>query len=268
MDLTKVFEAAQAYVMLSRVQELEQLYILNLVPSEKIYPSSQALEELKRMNEIALNKKNIMEACDDRIISINIRSLRSHFEDLINEAQIANCDVLLVQQTCLEISETTGRFKLANYSSHFNSRGNGKGLALFFKSKFTPVLDVTEDGYQMSKLESEGYDVISVYRSSDSNSSNKQMFTSVLLIMVNVQKTTFILGDFNCDLKCDGSSVLSREIIDFGFSQLVKEPTHNQGGIIDHCYTSKNVIPNNVKLSQKAVYYSDHDLLEVQYKCN
>ena len=134
--------------------------------------------------------------------------------------------------------------------------------------KFTPVLDVTEDGYQMSKLESEGYDVISVYRSSDSNSSNKQMFTSVLLSMVNVQKTTIILSDFDYDLKCDGSSVLSREIIDFGFSQLVKEPTHNQGGIIDHCYTSKNVIPNNVKLSQKAVYYSDHDLLEVQYKCN
>ena len=172
---------------------MEQLYILNLVLSEKIYPSSQALEELKRMNEIALNKKNIMEACDDRIISINIRSLRSHFDGLINEAQIANCDVLLVQQTCLEISETTGRFKLANYRSHyFNSRGNGKGLALFFKSKFTPVLDVTEDGYQMSKLESEGYDVISVYRSSDSNSSNKQMFTSVLLSMVNVEKTTFI----------------------------------------------------------------------------
>ena len=87
--------------------------------------------------------------------------------------------------------------------------------------------------------------------------------SGVLLSMVNVQKTTVILGDFNCELKCDRSSVLSREIINFGFSQLVKEPTYNQGGIIDHCFTSKNVIPNNVKLSQKAVYYSDHDLLEV-----
>ena len=86
--------------------------------------------------------------------------------------------------------------------------------------------------------------------------------------MVNVQKTTFILGDFNWNLRCDESSVLSREMIDFGFSQLVKEPTHNQGGIIDHCYTSKDVLPNNVNLSQKAVYYSDHDLLEVQYKFN
>ena len=148
-------------------------------------------------------------------------------------------DVLLVQQTCLEIHETTERFSLANYSSHFNSRGNGKGLALFFKSRFTPVLDVTEDGYRMSKLESEGYDVISVYRSSDSNSSNQQTFTSVLLSMVNVQKTTLILGDFN--LRSDELSVLSREMTDFGFGQLVKDPTHIQGGIIDHCYTSKNI---------------------------
>ena len=84
--------------------------------------------------------------------------------------------------------------------------------------------------------------------------------------MVNVQKTTLIFGDFN--LRSDELSVLSREMTDFGFSQLVKEPTHNQGGIIDHCYTSKNVSPNNVELSQKAVYYSDHDLLEVQYKFN
>ena len=84
--------------------------------------------------------------------------------------------------------------------------------------------------------------------------------------MVNVQKTTLIFGDFN--LRSDELSVLSREMTDFGFGQLVKEPTHNQGGIIDHCYTSKNVLPNNVNLSQKAVYYSDHDLLEVQYKFN
>ena len=83
--------------------------------------------------------------------------------------------------------------------------------------------------------------------------------------MVNVQKTTFILGDFNCDLKRYGSSVLSREIIDFGFSQLVKEPTHNQGGIIDHCYISKNVIPSSVLLRQSSVYYTDHDILEVEY---
>ena len=38
VDLSKVFEAAQAYVMLSRVQELDQLIILDSLPQKKIYP--------------------------------------------------------------------------------------------------------------------------------------------------------------------------------------------------------------------------------------
>ena len=55
------------------------------------------------MNEIALNRKTVKKVFDDKIISINIRSLRSHFEDLINEPHLENCDVALVQQTCLGI---------------------------------------------------------------------------------------------------------------------------------------------------------------------
>ena len=207
-----------------------------------------------------------MEAYEEKIISINIRSLRSHFEDLANEPQIENCDVLLVQQTCLESLEPTERFQLPNYHSHFNSQGNGKGLALYFKSKFRPVLDVTEEGFQMSKLVSEDYDIISVYRSSDSNQSNQQRFTRILIDMVNINKTTFILGDFNLNISCDETSVLYKNMSNSGFSQIVKEPTHNQGGIIDHCYVSKNVLVNNLKLIQKSVFYTDHDILEVNYK--
>ena len=58
VDLSRVFEPAQAYVMLSRVQELEQLLIINSVNRDKIYPSFQALDELQRMNMKALNRFN------------------------------------------------------------------------------------------------------------------------------------------------------------------------------------------------------------------
>ena len=217
------------------------------------------------MNDISLNRKTIMETYDDKIISINIRSLTSHFEDLANEPQIDNCDVLLVQQTCLEKLETTERFQLANYSSHFNSQGNGKGLALYYKSKFRPVQDVTEEGFQMSKLVSEDYDIISVYRSSDFNQVNQQRFTRILINMVNINRKTIIFGDFNMNISCDKTSVLYKSMSISGFSQLIKEPTHIQGGIIDHCYVSKNIMVNNVKLIQKPVYYTDHDILEVYY---
>ena len=54
-DLRKVREAAQAYVVLSRVQSLDQLFLIGDACVDKIYPSLAAMEELKRMNSIALN---------------------------------------------------------------------------------------------------------------------------------------------------------------------------------------------------------------------
>ena len=51
-----------------------KVIMLNSVPREKIYPSSQALGQVERMNKIALNRKEIEKTFDDKIISINIRS--------------------------------------------------------------------------------------------------------------------------------------------------------------------------------------------------
>ena len=54
-DFNSVFEVAQSYVMLSRVQELNQLFILRSLPEKKFYASPRALEELERLNSISVN---------------------------------------------------------------------------------------------------------------------------------------------------------------------------------------------------------------------
>ena len=43
IDIKSVFEAAQAYVMLSRVQELEQLYIMKELKEGKMFANRKAL---------------------------------------------------------------------------------------------------------------------------------------------------------------------------------------------------------------------------------
>ena len=48
VDLRTVFTAAMAYVILSRVQEIAQLFILGSVPVKKIYADPDALNELDR----------------------------------------------------------------------------------------------------------------------------------------------------------------------------------------------------------------------------
>ena len=110
--MSRVFEAAQAYVMLSRVQELEQLVIINTVQKDKIYPSPQAMAELENMNSNALNSNHSNTYLDLKIVSVNIRSLRKHIVDLIKEPHIMESDVILVQQTCLKKNECTNTYDL------------------------------------------------------------------------------------------------------------------------------------------------------------
>ena len=84
IDLRSVFEAAQAYVMASRVQELSQLYILEELPKEKIYPSQAALEEIKRLLSASVNRNpTSWEAKDDsrkKICFLNCRSIKNKFK--------------------------------------------------------------------------------------------------------------------------------------------------------------------------------------------
>ena len=56
LDLNSVFEDAQAHVMLSRAQRLEQVCILRNLDDSKIRTSSIGLEELRRLDKISINK--------------------------------------------------------------------------------------------------------------------------------------------------------------------------------------------------------------------
>ena len=55
LDFHKLRNEAQGYVMLSRVQELDQVFILESFPNEKSVAHPLALQEHKRMNEVAVN---------------------------------------------------------------------------------------------------------------------------------------------------------------------------------------------------------------------
>jgi len=56
MNLNSTFEAAQAYVMLSRIQKIDQLFIYDDFDPKKIRTSAVALKELKRLNNISYNE--------------------------------------------------------------------------------------------------------------------------------------------------------------------------------------------------------------------
>ena len=81
LDLESIFDDAQGYVMLSRVEDLSQIYILSSIKAEKLRPSAKALAELAAMNKRSINDNPIpwkqqQENCL-KITSMNAMNMKS-----------------------------------------------------------------------------------------------------------------------------------------------------------------------------------------------
>ena len=66
-----------------------------------------------------------------------------------------------------------------------------------------------------------------------------------------------IVGDFNIDSR--NFDVLLQHFKQYGLVQLVNEPTHIEGRIIDHLWVSKNLSKLDLKLQYP--YYTQHKSL-------
>ena len=51
-----------------------------------------------------------------------------------------------------------------------------------------------------------------------------------------------------------------------GFHQLIKEPTHHDGNIIDHIYVNDAMLAQTFTTNIDAAYYSDHDIISLYIK--
>jgi len=76
VDLRKVREAAQSYVMCSRVQCIDQIFFYEEFLPEKIFPSESAIDELRRLKELALNTQEKSCLAITVVVTLNIRTLR------------------------------------------------------------------------------------------------------------------------------------------------------------------------------------------------
>ena len=261
LDLNSVFEDAQAYVMLSRVQQLEQVFILGLLDESKIRTSRIALTELQRMKSVAVNTNPSPWVKRDnnvvKIATLNCAGLSSHYSDIESDEHLRKADVIHLIETSIE-KEKESNFSLSGFNSHCISIGNGKGLVTFFKSEVMKhEQDVKEKNMQVTKFTSPELDIISVYRSSNGHSVE---LLHHLLKMIIKDKPTLITGDFNICYSLNESNRMSQGLRKNGFSQLVREATHIRGGLIDHAYwRDTNRVWDEPIIERYTPYYSDHD---------
>ena len=104
VDLKSVFEGAQAYVMLSRMKEIDQLHIVDELPDNKIYPIKKAQDEITRLEEISINKNanawdKKCELDEVKISCLNCRSLVNKLNHVRSDLSLMQSDVLVLVET-------------------------------------------------------------------------------------------------------------------------------------------------------------------------
>ena len=108
------------YVMASRVQELEQLYILEELPKEKIYANQAALSEIERLIKVSKNKNpskwlSHTQEYAVRVIFLNCRSIKNKFYNILSDGSLLHSDVIILTETWLDENDDDSSYNLPGY---------------------------------------------------------------------------------------------------------------------------------------------------------
>ena len=218
------------------------------------------MEELQRLNKISQNNtpseweienKELIKIC-----SLNCRSLRKHHEDIAKDDLLMKSDIICLNETWEESDYIRDDLQIPHYELHLNSKGNGKGVATYFrKDMFKHEFDVKEDYMQLSKFTSKMLDIITLYRS-QSGDFNKLI--EYIDLMSTDGKPLLVLGDFNFCFMNNKNHRVKQHLKAKNFSQLIREPTHIQGHLLDHAYLQDKEGQLRWTTEIHSKYFTDH----------
>ena len=263
VDLRTVFDDAMAYVMLSRVQDIIQLYIDGALPEAKFKTSMKCLEELSRLLSISVNNNpqpwEQRKHSSVKVSVLNCHSLQDKISHIRSDKIMMFSDLICLTETWVKEDTTPDKFPIEGYSLHLNGvrEWKGKGVAVYYKSEKFMVKDVVKlHNLQITQMASSELDVIVVYRSADC-----KMKTAIDMVwgLVDLTKSVIVCGDINLCFSTFPDNSLVRSFTSQGFDQLVKEATHINGGLIDHVYFKSGRHDLKANVSVYSPYYTAHD---------
>ena len=234
VDVISAHQPGMVYVMLSRCCSLEQLVILDKMDPDKILVNADVEAEAKRMSKVSVNNRpcNWMNprAAGLKMCSLNVKSLRCHIDDVKSDPVLLQSDVLLLQEIWLHPGEEEGgQYQLDGFRGHFTCVGPGKGVAVYVNDKIASYsyCDTSEPFLQLGRVSLPDMDIITIYRSREEPLSRAAHFLEEL---INLEKTTLIMGDFNVCPRRNPTNQLNTFLSNQMFNQLVTLPTHIDGG--------------------------------------
>ena len=233
-----------------------------------MYPDKKALKELERLEEISQNKNPTNWEKEDsetlKISSLNCRSLRKHHQDIITDALLSKSDIICLQETWLEDDMIFDDLIIPNYDLHLNSNGKGKGIAIYFKKDtLQHEIDIKKETMQLSKFSSSTIDIVVIYRSQGGNHNDLK---ENLATLMSKDKPQLVIGDFNYCYLENSSNSTKKYLQENAFNQLITEPTHIEGNLLDHAHVRDVQGMYNYSTEVHSKYYSDHKGLAIIVK--
>ena len=247
------------FVMMSRTSLIEELYITGEFDVSKIKCSQEAKKENQRLEDMCLHQK-FLDYNQLRkpflVYSLNVRSLRKHFEDVQGDSILLQGKVIFLAETWLHDSDCD-KYQLGGFKSVFANNGHGKGIALYYKGEGKVIEVVSKNSYQFIALEMQDHKLIGVYASSNCKYHD---LADDLCELNLLSMPTVILGDLNFD--ASSQNILASAMQRKEFKQVIDRATQVKGRIIDHIYLSPD-LQETAKTSLEYVYYSDHEAIGV-----
>ena len=124
--------------------------------------------------------------------------------------------------------------------------------------------DHKKESINITKIESADTDVIAIYRSQEGSVGS---LIQKLKDIINISKSTLIIGDMNICNKKMKQNDLRKFLEEHKFNQIINRASHINGGHINHAYVLNignfEEVPT-VELVPK--YYSDHDAICIAWK--
>ena len=139
MDIQTTFSKAQAYVMLGRVENLQQVYLADF-KDNKLGCSTKSLLESenlqRRADDLLVGNSWLNCTSSLKISCLNIRSLKNHYSHLCSDSYMLKSDIIAITETWLPKKGFVlpEREELQDYHVLHVMAGKGKGVSLFYKT--------------------------------------------------------------------------------------------------------------------------------------
>lgn len=269
MDLSSCFQGGMAYVMLSRIQCIDQLYIIGTFDPKQIFADQTALAAVEKLEAKSMNRnptpwRNMSLRKALRIAAFNCAGLSAHYDDLLADHNILRADIIHLSETSLTSEDR--QFGIPGYEANHCIVSRGKGVSTYYGPRVADKLEESETfkgaSFSISIVRLKDMDSINVYRSSDASIPGT---LEMIRAFIRPDRPTLISGDFNLCYTTNVTNTLTAGLLNDGFEQLVTKATQIMGGVIDHLYwrDSEESQYKRPTVERSSSYYSDHDTLMV-----